>query len=620
VFSEPVLGFATGDVTIGGTAGATTATVTGGPTTYTIAVTGMTQSGSVSVSIPAAAAKDAANIDNQASTSSDAAVQWNAPPADLTNPTVTINQAAGQADPTSASSVTFTAVFSEPVTGFTNGDVTIGGTAGATAATVTGGPTTYTVSVSGMTQSGTVSASIGAGTAADGANNPNDASTSSDNTVQWSAPPVDLTNPTVAINQAGGQADPTSVSPILFTAVFSEPVTGFTTGDVTIGGTAGATTATVTGGPTTYTVTVSGMTQSGDVTVSVPAAAAKDAANLDNQASTSTDATVQWNAPPVDLTAPTVTINQAAGQTDPATTSPIVFDVVFSEQVTGFTATDVTLGGNADATTAVVSGSGATYTVSVTGMTQSGTVTASIPGSAAQDAATNPSAASTSTDASVTFDNSQVISTPGGSVDVETDGGDLTSFTTQAPSVAPPTGVTFPYGQLSFSANTTPGGFVTFTFTFPATVDAYYKLNGGVWEEFTWDGTTGAVISGAVVTITIQDNGRGDSDPALGVATDPGAPALDIVDTTTTTTTTTAGTTPTTISPSTTPSVTTPAGATTPAPTVSPTIDPNAQLPETGGSPHSTARVATLLLVAGIGAILLVRRRRPQAAHPRSDR
>ena len=39
-----------------------------------------------------------------------------------------------------------------------------------------------------------------------------------------------------------------------------------------------------------------------------------------------------------------MTINQAAGQADPTNASPINFTVVFSEAVTGFTGSDVTLG------------------------------------------------------------------------------------------------------------------------------------------------------------------------------------------------------------------------------------------------------------------------------------
>ena len=121
-------------------------------------------------------------------------------------------------------------VFSESVTDFATGDVTLSGTAGATTrGTVTGTGTTYNVAVSGMTTSGTVIATIAAGVAQDAATNPNTASTSTDNSVTW-----DVTAPTVTINQAGGQADPTSASPINFTVVFSEAVTGFATGDVTL--------------------------------------------------------------------------------------------------------------------------------------------------------------------------------------------------------------------------------------------------------------------------------------------------------------------------------------------------------------------------------------------------
>ena len=44
---------------------------------------------------------------------------------------------------------------------------------------------------------------------------------------------IDATRPTVTINQAGSQPDPTNTAPIHFTAVFSESVSGFASGDVT---------------------------------------------------------------------------------------------------------------------------------------------------------------------------------------------------------------------------------------------------------------------------------------------------------------------------------------------------------------------------------------------------
>ncbi|MCA1807749.1 MAG: hypothetical protein LC687_07875, partial [Actinobacteria bacterium] len=123
----------------------------------------------------------------------------------------------------------------------------------------------------------------------------------------------DETAPTVTINQASGQSDPTNTSPINYTVVFSESVTGFATGDVTLSGTAGATTGTVTGSGTTYNVAVSGMTGSGTVIATIASSKATDAAGNNNAASTSTDNTVTY-----DITAPTggsFTINSGATYT-----------------------------------------------------------------------------------------------------------------------------------------------------------------------------------------------------------------------------------------------------------------------------------------------------------------
>lgn len=210
--------------------------------------------------------------------------------ADTVGPAVTINVASGQLDPTNATPILFTTIFSEVVLDFATGDVTLSGTAGASSAIVSGSGTTYTVTVSGMTSDGTIIATILAGVAHDAAANPNSASTSTDNTVTY-----DTTQPTVTINQAAGQADPTEISPIDFTVIFSQAVTGFGNADVTLSGTAGATTVSVTGSGTTYNVAVSGMTLSGTVIATIPEDIAQDAAGNLNLASTSTDNTVTFN-------------------------------------------------------------------------------------------------------------------------------------------------------------------------------------------------------------------------------------------------------------------------------------------------------------------------------------
>jgi hypothetical protein len=119
----------------------------------------------------------------------------------------------------------------------------------------------------------------------------------------------DTTRPTVTIDKASGQADPTNTSPINFTAVFSKPVSGFSGAGVTISGTAGGTkTVTVSGGPSTYNVAVSGMTTSGTVIATIPAGVAQDAAGNLNTASTSTNNSVTFTT-----VSPIVLENQQLG-------------------------------------------------------------------------------------------------------------------------------------------------------------------------------------------------------------------------------------------------------------------------------------------------------------------
>lgn len=393
LFNEAVTDFQPDDISFAGSTagGALAASVSGSGTLYTVTVTGMASTGDVVVSIPAGRVADGLGNLNSASTSTDNTVLF-----DVTQPTVTIDQAATQPDPTNGSSVAFTVVFSEPVTGFSETGVILGGTAGPTAASVSGGVTTYTVTVSGMSSGGTVTASVSAGAAADAAGNPSLASTSTDNVVTR-----DVTAPTVTVNQAAGQADPTGGSPVAFTVVFDEPVSGFGASDVsfagsTVGGTLAA--AVVAVNATTFTVNVTGMAGEGLVVASVVASAAVDAAGNPSAASTGADNSVRY-----DGVAPTVTVNQAAGQADPAPGPSIAFTVVFDEPVTGFDASDVVVGGTAGGT-ASVSGSGPTYTVTVSGMTGDGTVIVTVRAAAAVDAGGNASQASTSGDNTVTFD------------------------------------------------------------------------------------------------------------------------------------------------------------------------------------------------------------------------
>ncbi len=238
-------------------------------------------------------------------------------------PSVTIDQAAGQLDPTNAATINFTVVFSDDVTGFDGSDVTLDGTAGATTALVTGGPSTYNVAVSGMTGDGTVTASIGADVVDGDGNYP---STSTDNEVTY-----DAVAPSVTISQAAGQLDPTNTTPVYFAVLFSEPVSDFVSADVTLSGTAGATTAVVTetapNDSTTYQIDVSGMTGDGTVIVTIEAGKAHDAASNPNTASTGD------NEVTYDTTAPTVTFDDGDTDNTVFAGETLTYTVQFDEDI-----------------------------------------------------------------------------------------------------------------------------------------------------------------------------------------------------------------------------------------------------------------------------------------------
>ena len=287
-FSEAVTGFTGADISFAGsTAGGTpSAVVAGGPVIYTVVVNGMTGSGTVVASIPAGAVADSAGNANAASASIDNTVTYDSVP-----PSVTINQGALQADPTQAGPIVFDVAFSEAVTGFNPGDVSLNGTTvgGALSIAVSGGGLNYTVSVTGMTGNGVVVASIPAARAFDAANNASLASTSTDNTVTFDNVP-----PSVTIEQAPAQVDPTHALPIFFRVTFSEPVTGFTASDVVLSGTIGSAAIQISGGPTEYLIEVGSISVSGTVVVSLPAGAVTDLAGNPSLASTSADNAVTY--------------------------------------------------------------------------------------------------------------------------------------------------------------------------------------------------------------------------------------------------------------------------------------------------------------------------------------
>jgi hypothetical protein len=100
----------------------------------------------------------------------------------------------------------------------------------------------------------------------------------------------------------------------------------------------------------------------------------------------------------------------------------------------------------------------------------------------------------------------------------------------------PPVGSSFPLGLLGFALRgVTPGGIAQVTLLLPSgvSINAYHKFGrepGNTtphWYAFNYNGTTGAQISGATVTLNFVDGQRGDADLAAnGMIFDPGGPSF----------------------------------------------------------------------------------------------
>ncbi len=312
---------------------------------------------------------------------------------DAIAPTVTVNQAAGQVDPTTTGPIAYTVAFSETVDGFTNTDVTYTGTAAATTTALSGTGPTYDVLASGMTKSGTVIAAVTASKVTDIAGNANVASTATDNTVTYNdvVAPAAPSAPVITAATDSGLSSSDGITNNTKPAFTGTAEVGSTVKIYRDGTLVGTSVAVPASGIYSYT-TVTAL-PNGSYTMT--ATATDPSSNL-SPASSGTPVTI-------DTIAPTVTLNQDVGQSDPTTTSPINFTVTFSQAVYGFTGTGLTLTGTAVPSSIVaITGTGP-YNVAVSGMTRTGTVIPALAASAARDLAGNPSAVATYTDHTVTY-------------------------------------------------------------------------------------------------------------------------------------------------------------------------------------------------------------------------
>ncbi|MGB3266797.1 MAG: DUF4347 domain-containing protein, partial [Microcoleus sp.] len=214
---------------------------------------------------------------------------------DALPPAVTIPAITPNPRNTSVASIPIT--FSESVTGFDLPDLTFtrNGTAvPLTGATISGSGSSYTLNLPAAltnTDGSYVLTLTAAGSGiADSVSN----ALTVNGSTNWTA---DLTTPTVTINQATTQIDPTANLPINFTVTFSEPVTGFEASDIDLSTstTSGTLTPTITGSGPVYNVAVNGITSNGNVIASIKANGVTDVAGNQNSVSTSTDNSVTYN-------------------------------------------------------------------------------------------------------------------------------------------------------------------------------------------------------------------------------------------------------------------------------------------------------------------------------------
>jgi hypothetical protein len=340
-FSEPVTGFTAADIVAPG--------VTVGPVTtlstsvYTAVLTPPAGAvGTFTVGVAAAAATDLAGNPSVVATTV-------TQPYDTLAPTLVITDL----EPgTATGPVTFTFTFSEAVTGFTAADIT-------TTATVSGftavSTSVYTAVLTPPAGSGTYTVGVAASAALDLAGNASVAAA----TVSQPFTPGDVTPPTLL--SITDDAPAATNGTVTFTFNWSEPVTGFALGDITVSGASGGA---VLGGflqvnPSTYTASYSPVLgTAGTLNLTVGPGVVTDAALNANTGTVS-------HSQVYDRIAPTVTITDSIPGNTP-TNQPVTFTFTTSEPVTDFTALDVIVSPIGTITTPFAQVTATTFTLTAT--------------------------------------------------------------------------------------------------------------------------------------------------------------------------------------------------------------------------------------------------------------
>lgn len=273
------------------------------------------------------------------------------------NPTVVLDTTAP--DPTNSDPIHVSATFSASVTGFTADDLVLGN---GTVSSFAGSGTSYSFDVT-PAGPGLVTVDLPANLAQTSAGIGNLSANQLSRT-------FDNIQPSVVM--ASGSPDPTNGSPIHVTATFSRTVTGFSADDVTV---VNATVINFSGSGSSYAFDLT-PTGQGLVTADIAAGVASDAVGNTNKA-----------APQLprlfDTVSPSVTLSSTAP--DPTNLTSIPVAVEFSEPVTGFDASDLSV---TNASVSGFTGSGSSYSFNLIPTSQ-GAITVDIAAGGCQDVASN---------------------------------------------------------------------------------------------------------------------------------------------------------------------------------------------------------------------------------------
>jgi hypothetical protein len=351
---------------------------------FTVALSGLTGSGSAFITIPAGVAVDLAGNANSETNAVAFTVDNNAPSINIGPPSVPITNASGQvsfsvtyADPSGFQTVSLApadiVIVSNGIVAATSVQVTTNSVSPA----VTPTNASYTVTLSGFVGNGGLQIYVTPGNAVDVADNAAPSDTSLSFLVDTTPPSVEITNlpPTNSVNATGKAAytlilsdsnldtNGIAVQALVINATGSAKAT-----DVTV------VTNSLSTNQAVLTVTLSGFEGNGTLGLTVPGGFVRDLAGNANVAETSiTTFSVDAVLPQVVIIGPSASLT---------TTNPVSYTLVYQSShplTTSLSLSDIKLNSAGSATgTLLLTGSSNTWTVTITNITGNGTLGISV--------------------------------------------------------------------------------------------------------------------------------------------------------------------------------------------------------------------------------------------------